>query len=554
MKDLNKGQLQGVTAGEGPILIIAGPGTGKTKTLTARISHLLKKGVAAEKILALTFTNKAAREMSERTRVLLPRDTNLPLVTTFHSYCYQLIRDVTGEEPAIISEIERQQILRDIKKSQSLKGLSVRELSLRLSLAKSLSETQTTDSGIATLLQNYQKSLEERNVCDYDDLLIRAYHLLKEPVNRPAFDHILVDEFQDTNDMQYQILKLLNPGSIFAIGDPLQSIYGFRGANAGVFDTFLKDWPQALTIHLERNYRSTPDIVALSGSVFSEAPLLSAQRPDTGQVKCVQVLNEYSEANWIIRSIEQSIGGSTMIKGHDHHMDSAKSTSFRNFAVLYRTHRTAQILKRLLDESGLPYQIAGEGSPYQQPAAAQIIDALHGKDSPRRHVSELVAQTAKNLGIDAQTPAVQTLTNTAVRFDGQNLEAFLAHIDAIAEQEFYDPTADAITLLTIHAAKGLEFKHVFLIGAEEGILPHHPPKAEPNLGEEKRLFYVAITRARDNLDILYAKKRAGKYAAPSQFITDIPANILPHITDPNMPDEQKRLKKIALKRSQTSLF
>lgn len=241
----------------------------------------------------------------------------------------------------------------------------------------------------------------------------------------------------------------------------------------------------------------------------------------------------------------------------------------------------SKALRNKLDESGIPYQIAGEGSPFQKPEIAAIITCLQylaGTNElpkgilrlsasqvktllePLTHsqhnlkVSKLAGHIAKLLQFDMNQARLQQFLGSTVRFDNQSLETYLAHIQAIAEQEFYDPLADAVTLFTIHAAKGLEFPHVFLIGAEDNILPYLRAHGDTNLNEERRLFYVAVTRARDRLDILHAKKRAGKPATLSSFVTDIPASLLPRRTDPNMATQQERLRKRAVKRSQTTLF
>lgn len=556
MKDLNDQQRLAVLSDSSSVLINAGPGTGKTKTLVSRIVYLIESGVPPKDILALTFTNKAAREMQERVGDLLPRTKPSPRVTTFHGFCVEFLSHTPGEKPAIIPEIERLQLIRNLRKSLNIKGLSTKDLSLHISLVKSLSRTQTSDKQIATLLQKYQESLKERNELDFDDLLMQTLDLLRShPEKRPAYQHVLVDEFQDTNPIQYELLQLLGKSaSLFVIGDPLQSIYGFRGASSAIFDQFARDYPKAQVINLATNYRSAPQIVTLSRDLFPNSHQLEAARKENGRIRCVEVLNEYSEARWIISEIESAIGGSTMLSGHDYQDSQDNACSFANFAVLYRTHRTAIALRRLLDESGLPYQVAGEASPYEQPEVAKIIKALEETVDHNQPLSQLMARTASELGLDVASPDIRSLMNTALRFEEQGVQAFLNHIQDIAGQDFYDPAADAITLLTIHAAKGLEFDQVFLIGAEEGILPHVRPSKETNLDEEKRLFYVAATRASNNLDILHTQKRAGESAKLSQFVKTLPEKLLPRVKDPQIADQQIKIQKRALKRSQTSLF
>lgn len=548
---LNDQQRLAAESPAGPILIIAGPGTGKTKTLIARLNFLLKTGIPADRLLALTFTNKAASEM--KTRISTEPK---PHITTFHALCHKFLTEIEGEAPTIISQVERQQIVRNLKKSRSQKGISMRELELYLSRLKNQSEPSDDE-----LLLVYQQALAEKNLHDYDDLLLKLHRYLSKDVTlrtelQERYDAILVDEFQDTNELQYEILKLLNgTDNIFVIGDPAQSIYGFRGASAAVFDQFKRDWPTTRRVTLDTNYRSTVNVVNLGCHIFPGTPPLVAHRQTDGSVKAIHVLNEYSEAKWIINAIEASTGGSTMLMGSEHHTTQRSDHRFSDFAVLYRTHRTAAVIRRLLDETGLPYQVAGEGSPYSHPSVVALVQELKTmKTENTGPISQIIATKASNLGFDITSPDIRAVINHAVRFDKATLLDFLQHLDIIADTEFYDPSADAITLLTIHAAKGLEFGHVFLIGAEDGILPNHTPYRSADVNEERRLFYVAVTRARDTIDILHTKKRSGKPARISPFVTELPSSILPRGLDPNLTVEQEKSRKRALKRSQTSLF
>lgn len=544
---LNKPQRKAVLAGNSAVLIVAGPGTGKTKTLTARMARLVEQG---ERVLALTFTNKAVREMQERTSSMLG-GSNVPVIATFHGFCHRLIDRQLGKKHELIAETERLQILRSLKKKRGLKSSSTRELSLRLSRAKTGQRSEPTMKG---LVRDYQNALAELALFDFDDLLIKAVELLKKGSYKPRFKHILVDEFQDTSPLQYELLKLLGADSMFAIGDPQQSIYGFRGASANVFGRFKTDWPDAKVITLPTNYRSAGNIVRIGNAIFPDSTQLEPSRQTKGRVNCVEVLNEYSEARWIIDAVEKQIGGSTMIHSHEHHTSGHKAQNFHNFAVLYRTHRTAAVLRRLLDESGLPFQVAGEGSPYSHPDVATLLGELKKKTDSKLPASRAVSEKVRSLGFDTNAVHMRMLVNAAMRFDNAGLEAYLNHIETIAEQEFYDPAADAITLLTIHAAKGLEFKHVFLIAAEEDMLPYSRKGDEPDLEEERRLFYVAATRARDHLEILHARKRVSQPAKPSRFIKDIASTLLPRIVDPGMASQQERSRKRAIKRSQATLF
>ncbi len=535
----------------GPIIIIAGPGTGKTKTLTARILHLLQQSTPASAILALTFTKKAAEEMRQRVGNAEVQ------ISTFHALCHRML----GGDLAFVSEPERLMRIKSLSRPAELKHVSVRELGLRISRAKN-----GIDEGeqVAHMTRCYTEALTASGLLDFDDLLLRARDRLRDnPRAKPIFSYILVDEFQDTNSLQYEILQLLRSNDeVCVIGDPNQSIYGFRGASSSIFDTFKHDFPHAKTITLSMNYRSSSAIVALSNAIFGTHQQSFGQA--SGQVTAVQVLNEYAEARFIVNDIQKNIGGSDLLNathGHAGH-------DLGDFAILYRNRSVAITLQKLLADSGLPYQVVGEGSPYEQPDVQRLIallrivsggqaevssftrtqvDVLLGRIKNDESPVQIAQQIVRVFGF-AASPEVDQFIGTLVRF--KTITHAVEHIDAIAAQNFYDPQAKAITLLTIHASKGLEFPCVFLIGAEEGILPHD----KADITEEKRLLYVAITRAKNQLCILHANKRGGKPAKISRFVSDIADAILPKTTDPAMESDKRRAAKYASKRAQTSLF
>ncbi len=247
----------------------------------------------------------------------------------------------------------------------------------------------------------------------------------------------------------------------------------------------------------------------------------------------------------MINEIERGIGGSDFLKAHVDGTDRQP----RDYAVLYRTHQAGKALQKAFAEAGIPYQIAGEGSPYERPEIQTILAELRTSENPDKlQVCDLTKQIAEARNLITEN--LGQLFSMLVQF-GADIEAALKHIDDISEQEFYDPSVNAVTLMTIHASKGLEFEHVFLIAAEEGILPK---QTSENLDEERRLFYVAATRAKQNLDILCTKTRTSQPAKPSRFITELPEAVLPRTADPNMPALERRLRKRRQKRAQTSLF
>lgn len=565
--ELNNEQRRAVEAGEGPVLIVAGPGTGKTKTLTARIAYLIESGRARpEQILALTFTKKAAEEMRQRVQTMLHGQSS-PRIATFHAFCHELL----GNDTAFVSEQERLSIIKSLPRLAALKPLSAREVGLLISKAKNGADTDKT---IQSITQTYDAALWEKELRDFDDLLLQAHELLEgdQDVRRETqgrYKYILVDEFQDTNRLQYELLQLLRGNdNLFVIGDPNQSIYGFRGASGGIFAQFGQDFPNTQKITLHVNYRSVPAVVHLSNAIFPHAEPLAAHTGEGGQVQAVLTLNEYSEANWVVGEIHRAIGGGDFLHAVSDD-ERAQHRTLKDFAILYRSRSCAAAVQRAVAESGLPYQIVGDGSPYDKPEVQTAITLLKSlatnepaalknitKNQARTLLdgvdkslppSKLIDAIAATFGLQ-QTRELMSLANTLVRFE--NLQQAVDHLDSIAEQQFYDPATDAITLLTIHAAKGLEFPHVFLVAAEQGILPH--AKASP--AEERRLFYVAVTRARERLDVLHVKTRGNKPAIMSQFIAETPEAILPRTVDENLAADQRRAQKRKLKRSQQSMF
>jgi superfamily I DNA/RNA helicase len=580
LNELNDEQRLAVLAGEGPVTVIAGPGTGKTKTLTARIAHLIDSQKARpEEIVALTFTNKAAREILSR--ITSERDDNAtgskPVITTFHGLAYRWLD--TAEMGELVSEQERNEILRSLKKVAA--NTTVRDLSLLISRAKNQLQP-LQDVASANMVAAYNAELAVRNTYDFDDLLLQFHAAILQGKCMPHYRYVLVDEFQDTNDLQYELLKSLKSNNLFVIGDPLQSIYGFRGASAAVFDRFRADWPETTEITLTTNYRSVPQVVKVAAAIFPDALALRAHRQGSGKICALEVLNEYGEADWIVNEIERQVGGSDMLRSSQHHATDQQRT-FRDFAIIYRTHAVAKTIQRTLEASGIPYQIAGEGSPYSQPHVTAVTDTLAylaGQGtapavkgySPQQietlldplkikteqpSLTLLVSRIIDLLGLATEKHAasLRQFSNTLVPFDGKPIEEYLNHLRQIAEQEYYDPNADAVTLLTIHAAKGLEFSRVFLAAAEEGALPHaRPGENATNQEEEQRLFYVAVTRARDELYILHARNRAGKPRQLSRFVASLPKGAIEHEIDPTLAEQKRRIERHRQKRAQASLF
>lgn len=567
LHELNAEQRRAVEAVDGPLVVVAGPGTGKTKTLTTRIAHLVASGKARpEQILALTFTKKAAEEMRSRVAALV--SGSVPHISTFHALCHELL----GGDTPFANEPQRLQIIKNLRRPAVFKQLSVREMGLIISRAKNLPEI--TDPETSALVEAYNLELGEQGLRDFDDLLLETYRLLssdqavREKVQQ-RYRYVLVDEFQDTNRLQYELLKLLlGHDNVCVIGDPNQSIYGFRGASGTIFEQFKADFPSSTETNLTVNYRSAPEIVNLSNAIFAAQTPLTAFTTQSGRVRTVEVLNEYTEANWVLDEIQRAIGGGDFTRAVSDD-DRTAHRSLRDFAVLYRSRSAAAAVQKTFAQSGLPYQIVGDGSPYERSPVQEIINLLTAletdEDVEIKNATKTQCRTLLTRIDKTQPPAdmaeeiirlfsfeagpdVAQLTSLLLRFD--QLRPALDYLARIAEGQFYDPRADAITLLTIHAAKGLEFPYVFLVGAEDGVIPG----GRGDMDEERRLFYVAATRARERLEITYAKKRGGQPAQISPFVADLPSNVLPREKDPGMSTQTRRIIKRQAKRSQQSLF
>lgn len=474
LQNLNSLQQQIINE-DGMVIVKAGPGTGKTRTLTHRVAYLInQKRVSPENILTLTFTNRASQEMKDRLKNMVDK---LPVVTTFHGFAYELLTN-SGDRINLISEEDKEKLIKNIRKQLKSK-LTTREIDLQISCSKN-SVNGVVERQLLKIINLYQEELKNRGLLDFDDLIINVFNYLKEneefrKILQNRFRYILIDEFQDTNDLQYQIIKLILGPNLFVIGDPYQSIYGFRGASSGIFTELKNDFPETKEFPLITNYRSLAHVVEMSNLLFKEAKLLSFSK-DPGNVSVIETLNEYTEADWVVRFVEEKIGGVDLLKTNS---GIDEKTVFSDFAVVYRTHGLGRILEEKLNNSGMPFQVVKEDSPVE---------------------------------------------------------------------------GDHIKLLSIHAAKGLEFKYVLLCGFEEGLIPYIRAENFADLEEEKRLLYVAMTRAKEELHILYAKRRNGKKAIVSRFIDLLRSPELIVMQDKATERMLKKATAIKLKKSQMSLL
>lgn len=606
------------------VLIIAGPGTGKTRTLTHKIVYLLEeKGVDVQEILALTFTKKAAAEMKDRLKAMvsgskaLAREQNSakqalrsrkrpPFIGTFHSLAFGILQD-KGIEPRIATDKQLAEILRKIcgnsfSKKVSLKSrgaLNKKDLSRKISMFKISDGRYFAEA--KDLVDKYNTELEKRELMDYDDLLLKALMVAKK--EDVKYSYILVDEFQDTNNIQYRLIKQLldNKGQLLVIGDPKQSIYAFRGSNEEIFQKFKKDFAHAEKIVLERNYRSGTNIISSSSALFKDAIKLKADKKEKGAVKLVETYDQYSEADWILKEINEKVGGIDLNFAADVDLEK-QSFSFADFAVVYRTHNLNRILEKKFYQFGIPFQVIGGRSLFEQKEIKFIITALYYLASPTsmnrfievenpeeslvqlrglgvvddpvpiiktkldklsvdNKVSSLVKEVVDSFsleeGLEGKNIALQNLkalAGSAVKYDKKagGLEDFLNRIKYLEEHEYYDERADMVTLMTMHAAKGLEFPFVYIIGFEEGIIPHKKSIQENKLDEEKRLLYVAMTRAEEELQLLHTQKRHGKTAAVSRFAKNIQDKNVEKIEDEQIKLIKNRIEKS--KKRQLGLF
>lgn len=466
---LNQEQLDAVSVFDRPVVVQAGPGTGKTRTLTYRIAEIIRRGIAEpSQVTAVTFTRKAAKEIQERLQTLLSREAAAQCwVGTFHQLGERILavfRDLGLFEGRqnIVDDETSLRLFRDAVRQAGV-GIppsrvpALYESVSRLKQGCPSIEGSRSDRDILKVLHFYENCLAAQDALDLDDLLVRPVKLLTEyPLEARAFAeqraaHLLVDEFQDVNPVQYQLMRLLSRSDgagLFVIGDPDQAIYGFRGADRNLFFRFSEDFPATKRVRLVRNYRSQASIIRFAEQIWADGREqgLIPIRPDGEKIKMVYLPNPATEAEFIARAIDGLVGGSSFfsLESRDAPLSSREDLGFRDFAILYRLNAVGDNLETALKSKNIPFQRARRAHP-------------------------------------------------------QN------------EAEDLDPRAEAVTLMTIHAAKGLEFRVVFVVGCEDGIIPYMPPDAKNQSGidleEERRLLYVAITRAQDALFLTTTKQR-----------------------------------------------
>ncbi|MFI7375558.1 UvrD-helicase domain-containing protein [Actinoplanes sp. NPDC049668] len=547
-------QRVAASAPGGPLLIVAGPGTGKTRTLTHRIAYLCAElGVFPERCLAITFTRRAAEEMRHRLDALMGDVAEDITVGTFHSVGLTILKENArsaglGANWRIADDAER---------------AAARE--------------QAGDDD-----QAYTKLLRQQDLVDLDDLLTMPVALLRDEPElveryRKRWQWVFVDEYQDVDDVQYELLRLLSPanGNLCAIGDPDQAIYSFRGADVGYFLRFSRDFTDARLVRLTRNYRSSAPILAAAVQAIAPTTLVNGRRLDPARVNPESPLvgryfaaSVADEADFVVRTIDELVGGLSHRSLDSGRIDSRAvapgTLSFSDIAVLYRTDSQAQVVVDALSRAGVPVQKRSHNRLRDRPGVQVIARELRHADgssgSPAARVkltAQVLAQRYAAPTLDAEQLAPEDIWTAAdllmplAHRIGTDLNRFLQEIATGAEVDALDPRAEAVNLLTLHAAKGLEFPVVFLVGCEDGLLPLRWPGAKPTddeTAEERRLFFVGLTRAQDRLYVSHAARRfrhgTEREQSPTPFLDAIDVGLFERMGDkvPSRPkDRQLRL-------------
>jgi ATP-dependent DNA helicase UvrD/PcrA len=550
---LDPDQRAAATA-DGPLLIIAGPGSGKTRTLTYRIAHQIADcGLPAESFLAITFTRRTAQEMQDRLAALCSQGQ--PTVTTFHGLGLRILRE--HHEAAGLSP-----------------RFKVADEAVTLQVATEVAGSERDGRKlIADADPVLRRALADRDLVDFDGLVELAAAVLRDDPDavaglRARWPRISVDEYQDIDPAQYELLRLISGdgAGLTAIGDPDQAIYRFRGADVAIFGRFAADFPGASTVELTRNYRSDPAIVTAAMQAIAPATLIPgrtavpAREGPSGVVTLDEAADEHAEAAWIAATVDKLLGGASF-----HSLDSGRADGHEHgklgltdIAVLYRTDAQAGALAQALTRAGLPFQKRSHDRLARRPGVADVVREMRlaaGGDAAARVTAAVRAIAAARGERDATVTDVRAageLLLPLARRCGDDLERFLGEIAVGAETDALDPRAEAISLLTLHGAKGLEFDVVFLAGCERGLLPFRLPGSGPltpeDAAEERRLLFVGMTRARERLLLSYAARRtrhtSEEATGRSSFLAVLDP-VPPGLTAPRRPrrpaDRQLRL-------------
>ncbi|MEO5334247.1 MAG: UvrD-helicase domain-containing protein [Magnetococcus sp. YQC-5] len=522
----------------GPLLILAGPGTGKTRTLTHRLARLVTGGVPPEQCLAVTFTRRAAQEMQERLSGLLGEEIGQRIpVMTFHALGWSILRAYgtrLGYPPAmtIAGEIELSQRLQEtmgLTQTEALKRLTALSRWRRGEIVADPQEMLRQES----ILTAHRELLRQWGLVDLEDLILEPVTLLEghpdvSALLRMHYAWVFVDEFQDIDASQYALLRHLAPpdGQLCVIGDPDQSIYGFRGGDPRFFQELAKDFPELRTIRLTHNYRSGQAIVHGALEVMAQAKWqrerdLIAMVDDARRIVVFDAASDRAEAEFVVHTLEAMMGGHGF-----HALDSGRADghavgaySFGDFAVLYRSDAQSVALCQAFDRAGIPYQKRSHGRLTDHPGVMKLVNAMR-RSAESGLLIDRLHRVVVELGDDADgKAALELVLPLATRF-GEDVTGFLSALTLGAELDLWDPRAQRVALLTLHGSKGLEFRTVFVTGCEDGVLPWRwGEENKESLEEERRLFFVAMTRARETLILTWAKKRLWRGSVRSMEIS-----------------------------------
>lgn len=582
--DLNEAQAKAAHHDTGPALVIAGAGSGKTKVLTTRVAWLLERGIAPEAIALITFTNKAAQEMNNRVERLTGRV--IPFAGTFHRLSARMLRQhgqaISLSSDFVIYDADDQATL--IKQVMKARGISTKEVNPNaikhaISLAKneliSVTEYESTAEGTfqrraAEVYRGYQKALQEQQAVDFDDLLLLTVRLLENvPQIRARYQemlkYVLIDEYQDTNKVQYRLTELLaSPqNNLFVVGDFAQSIYAWRGADYRNMLRLTTEFPDLVEYRLEQNYRSTQSILDAATAVISqtsEHPILKLWTAQTQSLplSLFEANSSEEEAEFVINTIRSLV----------------PQYNYTDFVALYRTNAQSRPFEEVLVRFGIPYRVVGGYKFYERKEVKDLLAYLRvlinpqdtvsrqrveklGKrrwaavenwqedtamlpGTPREWFDKILEKSQYRTLFDPKDPDdvsrlenIDELLAVASQFD--DVHTFLENVALVQDDTLADAKSDqnfqGITLMSLHSAKGLEFPVVFMVGMEEGLLPHSRSQLDmKQLEEERRLCYVGITRAKERLFFSYARQRwiygSRQFSLRSRFLNDIPTHLL----------------------------
>lgn len=465
---LDEFQKNAVESLDSQLLIIAGPGSGKTTVLTRRISHMItEKNIKPENCLAITFTKRAAQEMRERLYKLLNTKSELINIHTFHSLCFSILKE--NYEKAGLKEGFR--VITDKEK------------------------------------ELYKDKELPENVLEFDDLITLTVKLFEENPDitksyQEHFEYISIDEYQDIDENQYKLIKFLCPqnGSICAIGDPNQAIYGFRGGDAKFFNNFTQDYTNAKIINLKNNYRSTGNIVEASNQMINSYNIISQYDKPHEKITIHTAPTDKAEAEFVVSTIENLIGGHSFFSlDSDRSLGQEQDYSFSDFAVLYRTSSQAELLIEAFERSGMPYANYSNDLLCDKKSIHNLLNSLTD-DEP------IIDQIENyEFSQEIEDYILNYLKELAANHTGK--DEFIHEVSMLKESDTFDKRADRIALMTLHCSKGLEFNCVFIVGLEDGILPLYRAKELSEIEEERRLLYVGMTRAEKRLFLSHAIKR-----------------------------------------------